>query len=1029
MRDFVQIKQTRKDIKTKDGKMPVTSVFSSYRASGKNIMKKGGKFYAILDDETGMWSTDESDVSVFIDRKIEKYMEANFNKNMDGEYVDQNNHVVNIEYLDDSSTNRLKDFNIWFSNLSANHNYKQLDTSLTFKDDIVTPDMYRSKRLGYNLSDECEIEAYEKIMSVLYDEDNRLKIEWCIGAVLTGASKKIEKMLVLYGKPGSGKSTVLDLIKLLFQGYWVAFVASELVNRSSQFSTAPFKDNPLVAIQDDGSLVRIDSPVINEIISHKDVMINEKQKQQYTIKANAMLFLATNDTVDIHDTNLGITRRLLDVYPSGNKIPVSEYRSLVDKLPFEVPGIAKHCFDVFKTHGKEYYEGYSPDVMINKTNYIRNFMFDYLDVYSKEKCISKNRLYEDYKKYCEDSGLKFPVDKIRFIEQIGDYFETYEERAWTGKATERCVYSGLKISKIAGFDDRPESVGEAAEDWLTEESLEDQESQLNLLYPNTPAQQATKEGGPCCSWDKCRTRLCDVDCRELHWFKLPENVIKIDFDLKDAEGNKSLELNLKAANKFPKTYAEVSKSGSGIHLYYIYDGDPNELSRIYDENIEVKVSTGNNSHRRILTLCNNIPVNHISTGLPLKEKKPAILDDSVPITVKGLRTTIRRCLAKEVHADTTSNVDWIYEILERAYKSGLSYDLSDLKDEVEDFCSRSTNQSDRCLKKFARMKFKSKSIDEVSLKGGKLLIDGKAVEDESAVRYYVTRVLEKPSGKNTFDELYNVFEKAYQADLIYDLSDVRQTMLIMSGKAPKEERQYCVEKIGKMKLSSERVGENVPFYDGPEDDAPIVFFDIEVFPNLIVVCWKYAGEDNPVMKLINPTPDQIRELLKMKLVGFNNRGYDNHILYAILIGKTIYEVYLVSKAIIAGQGGKFREAYNLSYTDIYDFSVKRQKLKVWEYELDKHHQEINLDWDEPVDESLWPIVCDYCSNDVIATEAVWNCKEIQEDWTARQILADLAGGSPNETTNNLTFKFLFGNNKKPILVYTDLATGEQTYGR
>ena len=62
-------------------------------------------------------------------------------------------------------------------------------------------------------------------------------------------------------------------------------------------------------------------------------------------------------------------------------------------------------------------------------------------------------------------------------------------------------------------------------------------------------------------------------------FKIPENHIVIDFDLKDENGNKSFERNLEAASKWPATYAELSKSGSGIHLHYLYSGDVSKLSR------------------------------------------------------------------------------------------------------------------------------------------------------------------------------------------------------------------------------------------------------------------------------------------------------------------------------------------------------------------------------------------------------------------------------------------------------------------
>ena len=60
---------------------------------------------------------------------------------------------------------------------------------------------------------------------------------------------------------------------------------------------------------------------------------------------------------------------------------------------------------------------------------------------------------------------------------------------------------------------------------------------------------------------------------------------------------------------------------------------------------------------------------------------------------------------------------------------------------------------------------------------------------------------------------------------------------------------------------------------------------------------------------------------------------------------------------------------------------------------------------------MWTKVAEYCDNDVIATEAAFHY--LKADWTARQILADLAGMTVNDTTNTLTQKIIFGNERKP----------------
>ena len=74
--------------------------------------------------------------------------------------------------------------------------------------------------------------------------------------------------------------------------------------------------------------------------------------------------------------------------------------------------------------------------------------------------------------------------------------------------------------------------------------------------------------------------------------------------------------------------------------------------------------------------------------------------------------------------------------------------------------------------------------------------------------------------------------------------------------------------------------------------------------------------------------------MKFRLVGFNCRRYDNHILYARLMGYTNEQLYNLSQKIINGSRNCFfGEAYNVSYTDVYDFCSKKQSLKKWEIEL------------------------------------------------------------------------------------------------
>ena len=171
-----------------------------------------------------------------------------------------------------------------------------------------------------------------------------------------------------------------------------------------------------------------------------------------------------------------------------------------------------------------------------------------------------------------------------------------------------------------------------------------------------------------------------MDTSRLHYVKVPENHIVIDFDIPGEDGKKSFERNLEAASKWPRTYAELSKSGAGIHLHYIYSGDASKLSRIYDEHIEIKVFTGKSSLRRKLSKCNDIPVAPISSGLPVKGEK-MVSTDRVQ-SEKALRILIMRNLNKEIHPYTKPSIDFIYKILEDAYNSDLTYDVDDMRNAI-----------------------------------------------------------------------------------------------------------------------------------------------------------------------------------------------------------------------------------------------------------------------------------------------------------------------------------------------------------
>lgn len=901
MLDFIKIKEKS----TKIG----LEIYPAFiiKSSFDDLMIRGGDFYAVWNDYTQLWSTDEGVLINLIDSELEQYA-----KNYE---TRTGTKPARVCYLWDSDSGSIDRWHKYCQK-QLRDNYHPLDETITFANTETTKKNYISKRLKYPLK-KGPTDAYDEIIGTLYSDEERHKLEWAIGAIVTGNSKNIQKFIVMYGAPGTGKSTILNIVQDMFDGYYAVFDAKVLGSSSNAFALEAFKANPLIAIQHDGDLSRIeDNTRLNSVVSHEEMTVNEKFKSTYVNRFNSFLFMGTNKPVKITDAKSGLLRRLIDVSPTGNKIPTKRYDILMNQVKFELGAIAYHCKYVY-LENPDAYNNYVPTSMMGASNDFYNYVLDSYDIFKRQNSTTLKAAYEMYKAYCDDSNVKYPLSKLLFKEELKNYFATFNERALLDQGERvRNYYEGFKLDKFIYSDDKLEKIPEPILELNCTESL------LDEYCADCQAQYGNEDEKPTFKWNNVKTKLRDLDTHKLHYVNLPENHIVIDFDLKDEKGEKSYDRNIKAASKWPRTYAEVSKGGAGIHLHYIYDGDTSALSRIYSDDIEIKVFTANASLRRKLTKCNDIPIATLNSNLPLKEKGDKVINFEGIKSEKGLRKFIIRNLNKEIHNATKPSIDFIYSKLEECYNSGMKYDVTDMRPAIMAFAVNSSHQSDYCLKLVAKMKFKS---DEVS-------IDNQGYSD---------------------DEL--------------------------------------------------------------------VFYDVEVFPNLFIVNYKRRNTD-VVVRLINPTPQDIEQVLKFKLVGFNCRRYDNHIMYARLMGYDNEQLFNLSQRIIGKSANcMFGEAYNLSYTDVYDFCAKKQSLKKWEIALGIHHHELGLPWDQPVPEELWTKVAEYCDDDVLATQAVFEAN--QGDFTAREILAELAGGTVNDTTNSLTTKFIFGRNRHPQdqFMYRDLS--------
>ena len=889
------------------------------------LMIRGKNFYAICNPNTGMWTTNEYEARELIDAEVYKVYD---------QYILEHPAAVEVPIpVTICESSQMVDEWIKYCTKQLPDNFEPLDQRITFANDKVGATDYRSKRVPYELA-EGETPAWDRLMNVLYAPKERHKIEWAIGSIVDGPHvREVQKYYVIYGQGGTGKSTILDIMdQTLFPGYCSHFKAAQLVDSNNSFNLDSLKTNPLVALDDEAKLSKIgDNSFMNSVAAGEKVSMNLKFQSAFETQLNTTMFMAANEPPQITDRNAGSVRRMIDIQPTGNLIPTDEYFDLMAAMKLEAGAIAWRCKQVYLSNPR-YYRNYKPTVFMSLTDPMYNFIIENLHELKTVKEAKVKDWYMLYKQWCESYGFEAPKRTV-FKQQFSPY--------WEKQKLNPDRFEGFKADELdyecAEFE--PPEPPKKKEPLKLEETT----SLIDTLLADCPAQYKDANADkPATAWDRVTTTLKDLDTSKEHYVRVPINHIVIDLDIKDSNGEKSPEANLQRAVELglPETYAEFSKSGGGVHLHYIYDGDPTELSSVLEPNVEVKVYKGKSSLRRRLSYCNAIDICHLKPGsLPKKEVIDTVSEQHIK-DERHLINCINKALRKETSQPYTKPcMDFIAHCLDDAYKSGIQYDVTVLKPQIISFASSSTHNAQECLKIANSLHYAS--VDPVT------------------------------------------------------------------------EEEYSSK-------------------------APIVIFDVEVFPNFFGICWMKDG-GNEVYRMINPTAMEVLKLTRYRLIGFNNAGYDDYILYAAMLGYNNQELYELSKMITSSdkqtkelwnkiKWGELSGAKQVSYCDIYDYSSKKQSLKKFEIELGIHHQELGLPWDEPVPEEMWSTVMDYCENDVRATMTLFHSKDRWADYKARLILADVAGMPARTSTNNLTKKIIFGDDKKPqwMFNYRNLADPHPT---
>ncbi len=127
-------------VEKKDGTLQIRPDWKVGRS--EDLMTRGGSFYAIWDEERGLWSTDIYDVQRLVDEDLIRHAE---------ELKKKTGLVYQVARLEVNSTKLWDEFQRFIRN--SGNNSHNLDEKLIFADTKVKKEDYASKRLSYSLND------------------------------------------------------------------------------------------------------------------------------------------------------------------------------------------------------------------------------------------------------------------------------------------------------------------------------------------------------------------------------------------------------------------------------------------------------------------------------------------------------------------------------------------------------------------------------------------------------------------------------------------------------------------------------------------------------------------------------------------------------------------------------------------------------------------------------------------------------------------------------------------------------------
>lgn len=208
-----------------------------------------------------------------------------------------------------------------------------------------SPDLYMTRMLGTSMPESPEKpELWLNFLNQIFNGDKELirYVQKALGYSLSGLTTE-QCVFFLYGTGRNGKSTFLEIVRLILGDYATNIQPESIMMKSSNSSAntdiARLKGARLVTSVEPNEGMRLNEGLLKQITGDDMITARKLYGDEFEFRPEFKLWMATNHKPTIRGTDLGIWRRI-HIIPFTVTIPEDRIdKNLGDKLADELPDI------------------------------------------------------------------------------------------------------------------------------------------------------------------------------------------------------------------------------------------------------------------------------------------------------------------------------------------------------------------------------------------------------------------------------------------------------------------------------------------------------------------------------------------------------------------------------------------------------------------------------------------------------------------------------------------------------------------